>query len=302
MLWIIVLIVFQAIQFITLKRFSELKGIWSSLFIRNTSLAFMSVGILWYKDSRYTVMDMGLFIAGGVLDVLGNAFIGLAAQFIWIEDVTCISLNLPIPSSLLAWIILRENIDVFSVACLVVNGVGLVFVSNPSFLFPNSAPVSSSFEIGVITSFMSLICSSVLTLICRYLVTRETEDAFLLTTLSGLSGIALSSCIASITTSWGLPETYYEWIIAILLGISTVLTVYPQFKVLETETTMTATVFGTLTTPLTCLYDIFVLHRRMEWQAVSGVVFIIGSTFTLHFKRELLEKLYMKDRDSVDKT
>lgn len=287
LLWLLVAILSQATQVVTLTTVSRQMSAELALFFRSSFLLTMIVGVSWQRSDSNNIVDIGIFILNGISDLVFSYSIALAGKFISAGDASAISLNLPIPAAILACIFLKEPLDALDAIFVALNAIGLVIVSKPSWLFPDAIHVTNSSHnlmTGVVLAFCSLAGNVSATMCVRGLVYRDSEDAWLLSFTNGMVSMAASLCLAPLTSFWTPPETFYEWQGVFILGTCTIVTCLFYAKSLETEDVKTVSVLFTMAIPVTSCYDFFILKQPFDLAKVCGILLILGSTFAIYFK------------------
>lgn len=292
-LWIAMAVVLQAGQILLISEVTHSIGAFEASFVRSSFLLCTLLFISWRNSETYGFIELVNYILTGLGDSLYIVLAALASNYIWVGDCSAIVLNQPIPSAILACIILGEAMDKTDSVLVFLNACGLVLVSKPSFLFPQSddiaePPPTTQPFVGILLASGSLASTVTATLSTRSLAYRNTEDPFLIGTMAALHGIVLS-CLGLVITSssFTLPHNASEWLVTLLLGICGTGALCCYAKSLESEEVLTVTVFMTLGIPLNHMFDLIFLDREIDWWKLGGIVLIIASTFAMYIKSKL---------------
>lgn len=288
LLWALLSAFSMSFQIYALRSLTATSNPWQTIFTRSIFLSFMSVGVKWQAHSQSTMLTLAVFILCGICDVLIATLLVSATQYIPMGDVSSISQNAPIPATLTAAVFLGESLNIVGVFLIIINGIGLVIVSKPSFLFPVSSSEddgdqgSSLAILGVLFSFMSLAFNVTFIVLTRFLVNRNEDDAFLILTLNGMVGIAITTAVLAVTSSWDFPDSCTEWFMFVAVGALAISTLGTYLKAIETETVQTTCVLLTVCIPLSYLYDV-IIYQNSDWPTFIGASLIFISTIALLF-------------------
>lgn len=282
-----------AAQIIMVGMYSAKSSPWQSVFTRSVGITFVPLlFVKWEPKETQDLLTLTISIAIGLLEVLGNVFLSLSIAHISSGDASVITQNLPVTSTIAACLFLGEVLDKMDILIIIINGIGLIVVSKPSFLFPSESldhiaetSVSSDF-LGVSMSVLSLLCAASVSVLSRYLVPKNANIAYLISALSGMWGIFISTIIATLTSSWKSPDSLLEWTMCIGVSLSTLFAVIPFIHALETESVMIVAVLFTVGIPLTCLHDV-IINQLVDWSTLVGATLVIGSTIALFLKTTL---------------
>ncbi|KAJ8022072.1 Solute carrier family 35 member G1 [Holothuria leucospilota] len=275
--------VLTGVQTILLEEASLMFNPMEAVFFRSCFLLLFAFGISWKDGENYDWRDLLANILFGVFDTCGISLVTIAVGLISVSDASAITFNKPIPTTILAWILLSEKFDWIDGALSVVNAVGLVVIAKTSVDSAEDQDFVSPL-LGVICSFCGLLALSLMYIAARFLAHRQNEDPCLLMFLVGCDGMAISSLFLSVTSSWIQPRALEELFICILLGGVSLATVYSFTRALKTENAMFVSTAVTLSIPTTYLYSLVFKERIVNIGSVIGVCLTMISTFLLYLK------------------
>ncbi|KAJ8043515.1 hypothetical protein HOLleu_10632 [Holothuria leucospilota] len=254
----------------------------AAIFIRSSFLFIFVVSVSWKLSEEYDWLDILYNNAFGFFDVISLCCSAVAMLYTRISDVSSIMFNEPIPAAIMACIFFGESFDIIDGALAITNGIGLVLICKIS--MDNSEHPDESSLFGIILSFGSLLCGTVVAIIGRALAHRNKADPSLMLVMVAFNGVIWPSIYLSVTSSWSLPTKGHDLLISLLLGLVTAFSAYAFTKLLKTENALLATISLTLCIPLTFFYDVLFKRRIVVWQTALGACLTIGSTICLYVK------------------
>ncbi|KAJ8041688.1 Solute carrier family 35 member G1 [Holothuria leucospilota] len=238
--------------------------------------------ISWRKSESYNLYDLLYYISYAVLNTSGIILMYVALEFAQLGNVSAICTNLPIPSAILSFLLLREPIRIFDIILFVVNFIGLILVTRPPFLFHghgDAATGSTNEFLGAVIALGSLLGLAMSTIFSRKLTYRGNSDSALLTFIPGVTGVFIPGTILFITQTWDFPSTFMEGVLTLAVAV---LSLFGNFFLalgLNYESVITITVLFTLGVPVSFLVGIFVFKEIPDVLSVVGAFSILVSTF-----------------------
>ncbi|XP_071855168.1 solute carrier family 35 member G1-like [Apostichopus japonicus] len=249
--------------------------------------------VSWNRSNDYDVIDLMCYISYGVFNSLGLLLAYVALQLAQIGNVSAISSNLPIPSTLLAFVFFKEPLTIFGVTFLIINLIGLILVSQPPFLFPSGGEdvaLQATFEnsnefVGALIAFMSLIGLSLATIFTRKLTYRGNVDPALLSFIPGTTGVVISGAVLLFSQTWDYFQSVEEGFICLLVGILSAAGNLLIVLALKYEDVSLVTIQFTLSAPVAFVLGLILFQEIPDFISVIGATLILGSTFGLLWRK-----------------
>lgn len=256
-----------------------------TLFIRSVALLFLVPFLPWERDKFYNHIDLAAYFLYGLLDNIGMTFSIAALGVTSASDAAAIMFNLPLPSAVIAFVLLGEKFNIFDGALLVINSLGIILLCEGSLSRSNDDIEAVSQGLGLLLSFAGLSCFAFAPIPVRFLAHRSNEDPYLVSFNVGCVGIIVSLSSLCLTgDQWAIPRTAHEVLLCVLLSLAAVTNFVSYGKALVTENTMVGTTAVSLCVPLLYLYDIFFNNLLVIWATLLGITLTTGSTLLLTFK------------------
>ncbi|KAJ8022070.1 hypothetical protein HOLleu_39460 [Holothuria leucospilota] len=255
-------------------------------FYNQAVLLIFVICLPWNESMTYDWYDLLLNLLFGLGDTLGKSALMIALSLISAGDVSAISLNKPIPASIIACILLGESFDVFDGVLVVINCVGLVLIAESA----NGISKDSSNVYGVLCAFVALASFVFIYFVARVLARKGKANPSLLSFMAGWIGVALSSVYLALTNAWHFPGKLDDVLMFLGLGCSTIIHFYSLTKALLTENMMFVASGMSVTIPITYIYDALFTQHKLAWQNIVGALLTVSSTLLLFTKTSCKEE------------
>ncbi|KAJ8022065.1 Solute carrier family 35 member G1 [Holothuria leucospilota] len=285
LVWAVFSAVFLAAGNVFIQRLSHhFSPILIQFYIQAVFLIF-AFFLPWKESEDYGWFDLLLNVLFALADAFGKSSYMTAMMFISISDISAITFNKPIPSSIIACIFLGEIFDVFDGALVVFNCIGLVLVAtSTSGTFDDSANVY-----GVILSFTALVCFVSVHFVTRVLANRGKADPCLLLFMTGWVGMMLCTIYLTLTSSWLFPQNLDDTLMLTAAGFLTTAHYYFLTRALKTENMIFVAAGLSAAIPITYCYDTLFNGLLFAWQNIVGAMLIVGLTMLLYAKTSCKE-------------
>lgn len=259
------------------------------IFFRNILFLFVTPLVSWERSNTYGPYDAFLCILLGCGSNFAAIFLYTALLYADIGNVSAVALNTPIPSAILAYLLLREKISVFSSGFFFLNFIGIILLAKPPFLTGNvdSADINGDDFLGIMLAFAALMSVSLSLIPIRLLSHRGNCDSYLNIVIVGYVGMIISGVSLSITSGWAIKTDILHFIYLLIFTGFAFLT--NLFAILAAEHEVIANVsvlIACSSLPLNFLAQVALFHQMVDIISITGLTLIIGSTVGYYMNRK----------------
>jgi len=238
----------------------------------------ITLGLSWWSLWRLGVGPFGnnrpLLFVRGTLGATALVFYFYSIVHLPLGEATLIQYTNPVFATLLAAVILKEQLHVPEILCLVASLLGVLFVAHPPPLFGTDAPPPNWWYIA--SAVIGAACSGAAYTLVRKM--RGTEHPLVIVGYLPLLSVPMSLPFA--IRSWIWPNAA-EWLLLIGVGVTTQLAQIAMTHGLQLERTARATTAGYLQVAFAVLWGAVFLGELPDGWTLAGAVTIIGSTLVL---------------------
>lgn len=269
----------MGLQFSTVKGIHSLSN-YQIMLYRSFPFLLSIPFISWHKGHDYDISDVIYNFIYAFTNVTEILLAYVALEFAQVGNVVAVIINLPVPSSILGFIFLRETLTRYDVIIIVINATGICLIAKPPFIFGSSTtdPFADTEFLGIVIAVVSLLMMSIASLASRKLGYRGNADPALLTTLGGMTAVVVSGAILLATNTWDNPSSLEEVILVCLVSSSSFFGNIFFVLGYTYESIATVSVLITISVPLSYAGGVLLYGEIPELVPLIGVALTLVST------------------------
>jgi drug/metabolite transporter (DMT)-like permease len=250
--------------------------------------AFISACLSYIDIKRKKISPWGnnkrLLTLRGLIGTLALICVFYAVTVLPLAEATLLQYLYPVFTTVLAFVILKEDIQRSALVCIVLSLTGLLIMAQPAFLF---GAFTGTYEplpfLGVVSALVGALGSGTAYVVVRRL--SKTEDASVI--IFYFPFIALPVSCLLLWEDFVLP-TGISWLLLLMVGLFTQVAQYGLTKAMQTEYAGKATAYSYVQVIFSALLGWMVFNEIPTIGTVFGAVFITGGALinVLHQKRD----------------
>lgn len=239
------------------------------------------------KDVRKLLMMRGTF---GFFGVFGLYF---SLQYLSLSDAVAITFIVPMVTSFLAWVILRERYSLLEALCGIVSLGGVILIAKPNFIFGDAlgseishddSIESSSTQKRLLATGVGLV--GVLGASSVYVILRKIgHQAHPLLSVSYFALTCVIITFGAITLSPSLsfatPQNGYQWFLFMLIGVFGFLMQFSLTAGIQRVKAGKAALMSYTNMVFAIVWDLIFWGHLPSIMSFLGIIIIIGSAFVV---------------------
>lgn len=255
----------------------------------------------WHGTEHFTIKETTILFAAGLFDTCNFTFALLAYSYTTIGNASAILLSKPLWCALLAAIFLKERFSCLDAILIVLNLIGVVFISKPPIIFKSTAVESDNTAfIGSLCALTGAVSGGGQFVSIRCLTSRRVFDRFLLFLVKctiGFPCFVIMVCVHY--TGYKTIRTSQEWSymgLACFSGISASLTTY---LALESRDAKTVSLLATVQVIVAYVLQSFIVPSKLDLLTIVGASFITLSP-VFYILKSMIKENFTNDSDSTE--